>query len=65
MYDEQQAAEMKAEREAEDAYAGADDDTLGPCGCTDYHMADCNVGGAWLAPDDYEEQGDDGEGGWI
>lgn len=18
-----------------------DDDTLGPCGCTDYHMADC------------------------
>jgi len=20
-----------------------DDDTLGPCGCTDYHMADCNL----------------------
>jgi hypothetical protein len=21
--------------------AGYDDDTLGPCGCRDYHMADC------------------------
>ena len=26
-------------------------DTLGPCGCTDYHMADCSSGGAWLSQD--------------
>lgn len=33
----------------------ADEETLGPCGCTDYHMADCSVGGAWLSQDNYEE----------
>lgn len=26
-----------------------DEGTLGPCGCTDYHMADCSSGGAWLS----------------
>lgn len=35
------------------------EETLGACGCTDYHMADCSSGGAWLAPDDYDEGGDD------
>ena len=27
-----------------------EDEVLGPCGCVDYHMADCDRGGAWLAP---------------
>jgi hypothetical protein len=27
------------------------EDSLGPCGCTDYHMADCSSGGAWLSQD--------------
>lgn len=31
-----------------------EDEVLGPCGCTDYHMADCHMGGAWLAEPAYE-----------
>ena len=29
-----------------------DDGTLGPCGCVDYHMADCD-GGRAMTKDDY------------
>jgi hypothetical protein len=28
-----------------------DDETLGPCGCTDYHMADCHLGNAGAGAD--------------
>ncbi len=38
--------------EGEDAF---DSEALGPCGCTDYHMADCPL----IAPDLYENSGDD------
>lgn len=48
------------------------DDTLGPCGCTDYHLADCptRTGGAGMTSDDYLEAWagrdlDDLEGGWL
>jgi len=32
-----------------------DDDTLGPCGCTDYHMADCptRTGGTGRTAEDW------------
>lgn len=39
-----------------------DDDTLGPCGCTDYHMADCPLVTSRWEQDDSEEMwlvGDD------
>lgn len=29
-----------------------DNDTLGPCGCTDYHMSDCPTRGGSVAPAD-------------
>lgn len=37
-----------------------DDDTLGPCGCTDYHMADCDLvtGGSSYDYADDEELAD-------
>lgn len=34
-WDEDRAANVRA------MAMDRDDDTLGPCGCTDYHMADC------------------------
>ena len=36
-----------------------DDDTLGPCGCTDYHMADCPTRtDGWSTFDEYDERDD-------
>ena len=35
MFDPDEMALVEDEEEASD--------TLGPCGCTDYHMADCSV----------------------
>jgi hypothetical protein len=40
--------------EAEATRAQREDETLGSCGCTDYHMADCHLGGAWLSMAEYE-----------
>lgn len=36
-------AEHDANRRAVEAEPVDDDGTLGPCGCTDYHLADCPV----------------------
>lgn len=37
-----------------DSYAWWEDDTLGPCGCTDYHLADCptRTGGTGMTAED-------------
>jgi hypothetical protein len=47
----------------EDLTAEAEEEVLGSCGCTDYHMADCSLGGAWYATPYYDEPYYDEEAG--
>lgn len=38
-----------------------EDGTLGPCGCIDYHMADCDLmtGGSQYPPEPNDDEPDD------